>query len=100
MEPTLMGAPLGLYGIPCLLLAFIFAIIWPHKLAPERGPRRLVLRWGHTLVWLMLALAAFIGGSPGLNGASAARALAFAAAAVYVVFVFVLLTTPRPPAAR
>jgi hypothetical protein len=96
MTPTLAGVPLDLYGIPCLLLAFVFIFIWPHKLTPTHGWRRIVLRWGHSLVWFLLGLAAFAGGSAGFGGTPVAGILAMIAAGMYVLFVFTLVTTKRP----
>lgn len=95
MEPTLLGVPVGLYGIPCFILAFLFIIVWPRQIAPAAGPRRLILRWAHAVVWLLLGLAAFAAASPGL-GLAAAQWLALASVAVYVVFVLTLVTTRRP----
>jgi len=96
MEPTLLGVPVGLYGIPCFILAFLFIIVWPRQIAPESGRRRAVLRAAHPLVWLLLGLAAFAAGSPGM-GLAVAQWLALASAAIYVVFVLTLVTTKRPP---
>lgn len=94
MEPTLLGVPVGLYGIPCLVLSFLFIIVWPRQRAPERGVRRFILRWAHALVWLLLGLAAFAAASPGM-GLDDAHWLALSSAAVYVVFVVALVTAPR-----
>lgn len=91
MTPTFLGVPLSLYGIPCLLLAFAFLFAWPYKSAPDHGWRRLVLRWGHSIVWLLLGFAAFTGGTGGSNGLVIAKILAALALIVYVVFVIVLL---------
>lgn len=96
MTPTLFGVPLDLYGMACLLLAFAWLIAWPRARAPERGPRRVILRWGHSLVWLMLALAAFIGGTGVLGGLATAGPLAFAALLLCILFLGTLLTSPPP----
>jgi hypothetical protein len=97
MNPTLFGVPLGLYGIPCFLLAFAFLFVWPHNLLPQSEWRRFILRWGHALVWLLLGLAAFVGGTGAFGGLPVAGGLAFASVLVYVIFVMTMLTTRRPP---
>jgi hypothetical protein len=98
-DPTFLGMPLSLYGVPCLLLAFAFMLIWPYKKAPQHGWRRYVLRWGHSLVWLLLGLAAFAGGTLGPNGAALARGLALGGLLIYIIFVVTLVTT-KPEAER
>ena len=93
MDNSLLGVPLPLYGIPCLMLAFVFAIVWPRQAVTTSGLRRLILRWGHALVWVLLGLAAF---STSLSGHTPiAAALALTSLAVYVVFLITLVTTKR-----
>jgi hypothetical protein len=97
MNPTLFGVPLGLYGVPCFLLAFAFLFVWPHNLETQSGWRQFVLRWGHSLVWLLLGLAAFVGGTGAFGGLPTAGGLALISVLVYIIFVMTMLTTKRRP---
>ena len=84
----------GFLNIPYIvwsLLALILAIVWiyvgPHaKMAVAPGFRYLVIRWGHALTWLMLAVSFFMRGlSPSLNGV--ANLIATAAGLAYLLFI-------------
>lgn len=93
MDPTFLGVPVSLYGIPCLLLSFFFFFVWPHNKAPQHGWRHFVLRWGHSIVWLLLGLAAFIAGTGGGGAMAIAQVMAIGALLVYAGFVGTLVTT-------
>lgn len=95
MTPTFLGTPLALWSIACFLLALVWAIVWPYKVAPGGGAARFILRWGHTLVWILLGMAALVGGASAFGGLDAARILALASVALYVVFVITLLRYSR-----
>jgi hypothetical protein len=51
-----------------------------------------VLRWFHALVWLILAVAAFIGGFEVLGSGSTAKPFAWLSLIVYLIFMFMVLT--------
>jgi len=61
-----------------LVIAGIFAYIWPHKaVTVTTGFRYFIIRWGHALTWLLLAISFFLRGlGPELNGGSSFFALA------------------------
>lgn len=61
-----------------LLIAVIFAFVWPRKaVTTTTGFRYFLVRWGHALTWLLLAISFFLRGSgPELNGGSSFFALA------------------------
>jgi hypothetical protein len=71
-------------------LAFILAIIWvfvgPHtKMQAAPGFRYFIVRWGHALTWLLLAVHFLLrGASPSLNGV--ANMIAFAGGVIYLLF--------------
>jgi len=95
MDAKLIGIPLVVWGALCLLLAAIWMIVWPHgKANADDGLRFVILRWFHALVWLLLALAAFLAAFNLLGGAATARIVAFLALITYLVFM-VTLTTNR-----
>ena len=69
-----------------LVIAVIFVFIWPHKaVTTTTGFRYLVIRWGHTLTWVLLAINfALRGIAPSLNGA--ANLIAAAGGVTYLLF--------------
>lgn len=69
-----------------LVIAVIFVFIWPHKVVTvTSGFRYLVIRWGHALTWILLAINfALRGIDPSLNGA--ANLIAAAGGAIYLLF--------------
>lgn len=87
MGPTFIGVPLLVWGIVCLGVATLYYFVWPEPEA-DRPPRpawmRLVLRWFHSLVWLLLAAACFL-----QYGSTAAigQVVGFVGLLVYVVFI-------------
>jgi hypothetical protein len=93
LTSTFLGFPLQAWGILSLAAAVAYFIKWP-KPRPDRvGPPRstlahIILRWFHSLVWLLLALACFLWAS---GPSAAANALAVAALIVYVIFLATLL---------
>lgn len=96
MSNSVLGIPLSTWGIVCLGVAVLYFFFWPKPKAadqPPRSPRtHFVLRWFHSIVWLLLGAACFLwaGGSSTL-----ANVLALLALALYLVFVVTLLGERR-----
>jgi len=91
MDTTLLGVPLIFWGAICLFFAITWALIWPsHKGATLHGLRYFIMRWFHALVWLLLALAAFIAAFTGPSGALVAPSLAFLSLIAYLIFMVTL----------
>lgn len=69
-----------------IVIAVIFVYVGPHnKITVTPGFRHLVIRWGHALTWILLALSFFLRGlSPSLNGV--ANLLAATGGLVYLLF--------------
>ena len=69
-----------------LVIAGIFVYIWLHKaVTVTTGFRYLVIRWGHALTWVLLAISFLLRGiGPDLNGGSSFFALA--GGLVYLLF--------------
>lgn len=87
----------GFLDIPYLVwtvLAFtaasIFIFIWPRKaVTVTSGFRYFIIRWGHALTWLLLAVSfALRGLGPELNGGASF----FALAGGVMYFLFILMT--------
>ena len=63
MAQTFLGVPLVIWGVVCLGVAALYYFVWPEPeadSAPRPAWMRLVLRWFHSLVWLLLAAACFL----------------------------------------
>lgn len=85
MERGFLGVPWLGWGLLALGLAVVWVVVWPaDQAADASGLRYLSLRWGHAVVWLLLAGSCF---ARGMNLATgAANLLALAALAVYLAF--------------
>lgn len=87
MNNTFLGISFFVWGGVCLVVAAIWAIFSPSRAVSSAGAY-FILRWFHSLVWLLLALSCFVRGfSP---GAGLANLLALAALGMYVVFIATL----------
>lgn len=74
-------------------MATLFYFVWPQALKPV-GWRRMVLRYFHALVWVLLALACLVRFiSPTLNSVS--LILAIIAAVCYLSFIATFLTSDK-----
>lgn len=69
-----------------LLLAVVWVYVGPHtKMTAVPGFRFFIIRWGHALTWLLLAVNFLLRGlSPSLDGV--ANVVALAGGAVYLWF--------------
>ena len=73
-----------------VVIAAIYAVEWPR---PRGGLRRspwrhVLLRWGHSAVWVLLAVS-FLARTGGAPATSAANALAILALVLYAAFLIV-----------
>ena len=88
---TLLGVPLVFWGIGCLAVAVAYYRIWPQP-SPKRSQRRtqwqhIVLRYFHSLVWILLAAGCFLAGA-GFNIGLWVAALALP---VYIYFLVMMV---------
>ena len=69
-----------------LVIAVSYAFVWPQKAAiAATGFRFFMLRWGHTLTWILLSINFLLRGlSPSLNGV--ANIVALIGGLMYVLF--------------
>jgi hypothetical protein len=72
------------------VIAAIYVVVWPRPKggAPRPPWRHLLLRWGHSAVWALLAVS-FLERSAGEAGTAAANTLAISALALYTAFLVV-----------
>ena len=75
-----------LWTAPALVVALIYSFVWPQKAVTVTiGFRVFVLRWGHALTWILLAINFLLRGlSPSLNGV--ANIVALAGGLMYALF--------------
>lgn len=90
-----------LFGVPWIVLAAIALIVavvylFMQTTGTATGWRWVMLRWGHSLCWLLLAAAALAKAGLGVPGAMAVP-LGIAGGVVYAAFIATMLT--QPPAA-
>ena len=98
MNSALLGLPWILWGLLALLVAGVFAEVWPRTAGSERPRpvwRHLVLRWFHALVWVLLALSCFVRADLMPGGSSAANVAALLGLASYAVFLGTLAMDRR-----
>ena len=81
-----LNLPYFAWTVIALIIAGIFIFIWPHKaVTVTTGFRYFVIRYGHSLTWILLAISFFLHGlSPSLNGV--ANVIALAGGLKYLLF--------------
>lgn len=91
MDVKFLGVPMFAWSALALLIAIVFAMIWPADRATQAsGLQWALLRWGHSIVWVLLALSCFI---RGLGQHGPANMTAALAGLVYLAFIFTLVNT-------
>src|SRR2546421_7840707 len=68
VSAAFLGLPYLLWAGGCVVVALLFALIWPFKLGLD-GMTAIALRWLHPLVWLVLAVSFLVRGA-GTQGAA------------------------------
>ena len=81
-----LNLPWFLWAGLALVVAVIYAFVWPHKaLTVATGFRFLIIRWGHALTWLLLTINFVVRGiNPKFNGT--ANLVAAAGGLMYLFF--------------
>ena len=93
MNAAFLGIPAPVWGGICLGFAVLFAVLWPSRLIAAGIPR-LLLRWGHSAVWAVLAIWLFLRSwIPDLGGV--ANLLPLLAGLLYAAFLVSLVTAAR-----
>lgn len=90
----ILGIPYTLWGIAGLAMAMLWVFIWPRKANVKPNCLAFyILRWFHTLTWLLLAAAAWIAGFNILGGKATAQLVAFLGLITYLIFITMFATT-------
>ena len=81
-----LNLPWFLWAALALMVAVIYSFVWPHaNVTLTSGFRFFILRWGHALAWVLLAINFLLRGlSPSLT--SLANMIALAGGLMYVLF--------------
>ncbi|GAB4493820.1 MAG: hypothetical protein OHK0031_16860 [Anaerolineales bacterium] len=91
MQPeTFFGIPSPLLGLLCYVISAVWIFVWPKPKAGEAARSfgtHFILRWFHTLAWVLLAVFFITSGRFALISTLAG----LLALAVYLVFVVTLL---------
>ena len=93
-----MTIPTYIWGFVSIGVAVLYFFVWPRQKpdAVEMRPpwRQFVLRWFHSLVWVVLA-GAFFMWAEWLPGSGAAGGVALVALALYLTFMVTFLIDRR-----
>ena len=86
MIPGFFGLPWFLWAGLALVIAVVYSFMWiPKSAGNATGFRFFILRWGHALTWILLAINFVMRGiGPDLNGGASFFALA--GLVMYVLF--------------
>ncbi len=93
MEDGFLGISWLAGGLLCLLVAAIYVVVWPRSLvaAAHSSWNRVVLRWFHALVWVLLAGSFYVRGEYVSGGRGVANLLALSALVSYAIFMVTLI---------
>ena len=88
-----------LFGLASLGIAIVYAVVWPgwkEGKGESTGPDRplasyIILRWFHSLAWILIALSLFVRASSLSAGTRSPNILALSGLAVYVVYIAAFL---------
>ena len=69
-----------------MIVAAIYAVVWPRPKPGVERPawRHVILRWGHSAVWLLLATSCFVRSTDRVSATGAANVIALLGGLLYV----------------
>lgn len=82
-----LNLPWFVWAALAFVVALVYTFVWPHRnVTSTTDFRYFIIRWGHALVWALLAINFVLRGiSPSWNGV--ANVFALAGAVVYFLFI-------------
>jgi len=95
MTNTFLGIPLTIISLLCLGVAVAYYFVWPKPKAGQTPTptQHLILRYAHSLVWVLLAVACLMWAAD--SQAGLANVLALAAGGVYLLFMLTFITSRK-----
>jgi hypothetical protein len=81
-----LGLAWNIWGIVGLVLAVVFVFIAPREQGKMSRRKFMIIRWFHSLVWLLLAISFFLRGIENTVATTAADVVAVAGGLVYTVY--------------
>lgn len=93
MNSGFLSIPFPVWGIGALVIAGIFAVFVPRAdtVNSLQGTRFVVVRWFHSLVWLLLALSFFLRAVQNETSNGLANPLAALAGLTYLVYMITMV---------
>lgn len=100
MLAVFLGISLVVWGFICLLIAALYMVFYPRpKRATQTGLsgrwRPFILRWFHSIVWLLLGLSCLMWGEYIPGKTVLANILALVALLIYMTFMVTLVRERR-----
>ncbi|MEZ4670100.1 MAG: hypothetical protein R3E39_19520 [Anaerolineae bacterium] len=98
MNGSFLNIPFAVWGMGALVIAGIFVMFVPRADVVNKlhGTRFVIVRWFHSLVWLLLALSFFVRGMENESISGLANPLAALAGITYLIYMSTFFTTLRP----
>lgn len=98
MDSSARRMPSVALGSASMVLAVLWFLVWPEDRVggDTGGLERAVLRWGHGLVWLLLAAMWFLKASRVTALRRPSDVCGYLAGASYLVFLWVFLVSAQP----
>jgi hypothetical protein len=93
MTTGFLNIPFPVWGIGALVIAGVFAVFVPRsdKVNVLQGVRFVIVRWFHSLVWLLLALSFFLRAIQNETINGLANPLAALAGLTYLVYMMTMV---------
>jgi hypothetical protein len=81
-----LGLSYYIWGIIGVTLAVVFAFIAPREQGKMSRTKYIIVRWFHSLVWILLAISFFLRGTENLTAIRVADIVALAGGVVYIIY--------------
>lgn len=78
------------WALPCAAVAVLYAVVWPASkvTSDTTTPSYLLLRWGHSVTWVLLAISFMVRNSTIRWRSRVANLFAVAALVMYAAFLY------------
>lgn len=99
MDTGFLNISWWIWGILALSVALIFAFFIPqaNKVNALRGMTFIVVRWFHSLVWVLLALSFFLRATQNESAVTLATPINMTAGIVYLIYLMAFTRATKQP---